>query len=217
MATATRGVNPYAKPNASVAEATAEYQDVRLFSIAGRIGRLRYIAYSFGVAILLVILGAAIGLFIHPILALVAYAAMIVIGFMLTIQRCHDFNMNRWLSLLVLLPLYGAFTVGLHAGFAVYFPELFPDHLRASGAGLCFNGGRALAASLLLLSAWLKSLPGMNLRLSLSLLALLFVPGMLLLLGLPETNNRPLLRGDEAGPGSSMGAATEPPARARVL
>jgi type IV pilus assembly protein PilA len=30
---------------------------------------------------------------------------MLVIGFMLTIQRCHDFDMSGWLSLLVLVPL----------------------------------------------------------------------------------------------------------------
>jgi hypothetical protein len=31
--------------------------------------------------------------------------ALVVIGFMLTIQRCHDFNMSGWLSLLMLVPL----------------------------------------------------------------------------------------------------------------
>ena len=77
--------------------------------------------------------------------------------------------------LLVLLPCYGALTLGMHAGFAVYFPELFPHHLRSTGAGFCFNGGRLLAALMLVFSGWLKSLPGMDLRLAVTLLGLLFL------------------------------------------
>lgn len=95
-------------------------------------------------------------------------------------------------ALLVLLPLYGFFTIGMQAGFAVYFPELFPDHLRSTGAGFCFNGGRFLAASVLLFSGWLKSLPGVDLRLAITLLGLLFIPGILIVSFLPETKDQPL-------------------------
>lgn len=42
------------------------------------------------------------------------------------------------------LPVFGFFTLGMHAGYAVYFPELFPTRLRGTGAGFCFNGGRIL-------------------------------------------------------------------------
>ena len=44
---------------------------------------------------------------------------------------------------------FGFLTLGIHAGYAIYFPELFPNHLRATGTGFCFNGGRILAASIL--------------------------------------------------------------------
>lgn len=101
-------------------------------------------------------------------------------------------------SLLFFLPWYGALTLGIHAGFAVYFPELFPHHLRSTGAGFCFNGGRLLAASVLLFSGWLKSLPGMDLRLAITLLGLLFIPGILIVACLPETKDQPLPGGDEA-------------------
>jgi hypothetical protein len=37
--------------------------------------------------------------------SLLALVALTIIGFMLTIQRCHDFNATGWLSLLVLVPL----------------------------------------------------------------------------------------------------------------
>ncbi len=95
-------------------------------------------------------------------------------------------------QLLFALVFFGFFTIGIHAGYAIYFPELFPNHLRATGAGFCFNGGRILAASVLLLSGWLKALPGMDLRVSITLLACLFPLGILVVWFLPETKGQPL-------------------------
>lgn len=46
------------------------------------------------------------------------------------------------MALMVCLPIFGFFTVGMHAGYAVYFPELYPTRLRSTGAGFCFNMGR---------------------------------------------------------------------------
>ena len=34
---------------------------------------------------------------------------------------------------------------GMHAGYAIYFPELFPTHMRGTGGGFCFNVGLVLA------------------------------------------------------------------------
>lgn len=95
-------------------------------------------------------------------------------------------------QLLALLPIFGFFTLGMHAGFAVYFPELFPTHLRGTGTGFCFNAGRTLAASMLWFSAWLKSLPGMDLRLAITLLGSLFALGLVVIYFLPETKDQPL-------------------------
>ena len=44
--------------------------------------------------------------------------------------------------LAVFLPIFGFFTLGMHAGYAVYFPELYPTRIRGTGAGFCFNSGR---------------------------------------------------------------------------
>lgn len=41
----------------------------------------------------------------------------------------------------------GFCTLGPFAGYTVYFPELFPTRLRATGCGVCYNGGRLLAAA----------------------------------------------------------------------
>jgi MFS family permease len=94
--------------------------------------------------------------------------------------------------LLALLPFYGFVTVGIHAGYAVYFPELFPNHLRSTGAGVCFNGGRLLASSMLIVSAKLKAIPHMDLRLAITLMASLFLAGVVVILFLPETKDQPL-------------------------
>ena len=95
-------------------------------------------------------------------------------------------------QMLVLLPVFGFFTLGSHAGYAVYFPELFPDHLRATGASVCFNGGRLVAAPILWVSGMLKGLPGMDLRHAVMILSSLFLAGLVLLIFLPETKGKPL-------------------------
>lgn len=93
--------------------------------------------------------------------------------------------------LLCLLPVFGFFAQGIHAGYAVYFPELFPTHLRATGAGFCFNTGRILAAPVLIwLSASMKS--AFDLRLAITYLAGLFLLGLVFLAFLPETQGQDL-------------------------
>ncbi len=94
-------------------------------------------------------------------------------------------------QMLTILPFYGFFTLGIHAGYAVYFPELFPNRLRATGSGFCFNGGRLLSAVILVLSGELKA-HNLDLRLAVTLLSSLFLVGLGLLLFLPETKGRPL-------------------------
>lgn len=99
---------------------------------------------------------------------------------------------TTYTQLLVLLPLMGFATLSIHAGFAIYFPELFPSHLRSTGAGFCFNAGRLLASPVLIFSGWLKALPGMNLQLAITLMGLLFVIGIVAVIFLPETKDQPL-------------------------
>ena len=106
MANATPAApNPYAKPNAAVAEAGGQYQEVRVFATSGRIGRVRYIAYGMGIYLLFGILGALLSFVIGQAGMVIAWIAITVVGFMLTIQRCHDFNTTGWLSILMLIPL----------------------------------------------------------------------------------------------------------------
>ena len=94
-------------------------------------------------------------------------------------------------SILCLLPVFGFFAQGIHAGYAVYFPQLFPTHLRATGAGFCFNTGRILAAPVLIWgSGWLKS--HLDLRLAVTLLSGCFLLGLVFLAFLPEIEDNEL-------------------------
>jgi uncharacterized membrane protein YhaH (DUF805 family) len=100
--------NPYGAPRAAVGDAAEHFQPVRIFAVSGRIGRARYVVYSFVASLLLMLVAgvavASLGSFGMAVLA-VAYIAMIVLSVMLTIQRSHDFNMSGWFSLLMLVPL----------------------------------------------------------------------------------------------------------------
>jgi MFS family permease len=48
---------------------------------------------------------------------------------------------------MILAPIMGFCTLGPFAGFTMYFPELFPTRLRATGCGFCYNAARILAAA----------------------------------------------------------------------
>ena len=56
-------------------------------------------------------------------------------------------------TLSVVLPVFGFLTLGMHAGYAVYFPELYPTRLRGTGTGFCFHMGRVGSAIYLFIVA----------------------------------------------------------------
>jgi MFS family permease len=99
--------------------------------------------------------------------------------------------------LCVALPVFGFLTLGMHAGYAIYFPELYPTRLRGTGAGFCFNFGRILAAPILVLAGKLQEAPakggwGLTQEDAASLLCLLFLAGVVVLVFAPETKGRAL-------------------------
>ena len=119
-----------------------------------------------------------------------AFALMHAAAFVIVPVACYV--PQTYAQMLCVLPFFGFFTLASHAGYAVYFPELFPDHLRATGTSVCFNGGRLIAAPILWLSGMLKGLPGMDLRQAMMILSSLFLVGLVLLIFLPETKGEPL-------------------------
>jgi MFS family permease len=104
----------------------------------------------------------------------------------------------------VALPVFGFLTLGMHAGYAIYFPELYPTRLRGTGAGFCFNVGRIIAAPILFGSGWALSgvdtvlfdrriqFSAVPLPTTASALSLLFLLALLVLIFAPETKGRAL-------------------------
>ena len=119
-----------------------------------------------------------------------AFVLMHILAFLIVPVIC--FVPQTYNQFLILLPVFGFLTLSMHAGYAIYFPELFPTHLRATGAGFCFNVGRAVAASMLFFSGWLKARPGMDLPLALTSLSAFFLLGLAVIYFLPETKDQPL-------------------------
>ncbi len=95
-------------------------------------------------------------------------------------------------ALCLFLPVFGFLTLGMHAGYAVYFPELFPTRLRGTGGGFCFNVGRLVAAPVLVLAGTMRDGERFSLAQTALLLSLLFLPGVLVLLAAPETSGEDL-------------------------
>jgi MFS family permease len=79
-----------------------------------------------------------------------------------------------------LLPFLGFFSNGIFSGFPVYFPEIFPTRIRATGAGFCFNAGRIFAAAGPFLTGYLVLHLGTFARAA-SSIALIYVLGLLIL------------------------------------
>lgn len=103
---------------------------------------------------------------------------------------------SKWM-LFVGLPIFGFWTLGMHAGYAIYFPELYPTRVRGTGAGFCFNVARFATAPMLILVGWMRSPEdtgglGMGLNDMVSILSLLFLLGAILLIFAPETRGRAL-------------------------
>jgi MFS family permease len=101
-----------------------------------------------------------------------------------------DFAQIFWM-----VPIMGFCQLSLFAGYAIYFPELFPTHLRSTGTSFCYNVGRFVAATGPLIQAEiLKQFPAGSdsLRYAGVIMCTVFLVGILVLPFLPETKGQPL-------------------------
>ena len=55
-------------------------------------------------------------------------------------------KLNTFSDVFWMPPIMGFFQLALYAGYAIYFPELFPTRLRSTGTSFCYNVGRGFAA-----------------------------------------------------------------------
>jgi uncharacterized membrane protein YhaH (DUF805 family) len=108
--TSSTELNPFVPPQAALEDARTEADTefkLNLFSPSGRIGRLRYLGYSFGLPILIMAVTGILSFLISPMLVYLGWIVMIYVQVMLAIKRSHDFNVTGWISPLAFVPLVG--------------------------------------------------------------------------------------------------------------
>lgn len=104
---------PYATPKAAVAETLPEFGELKAFTTDGRIGRLRYLAWSMVLMLAcLPLFGIAGGFFaaseiLGGLLMVVVGIGVAVVGIMFGVQRLHDIGWSGWLLLVTLVPIVG--------------------------------------------------------------------------------------------------------------
>jgi hypothetical protein len=76
--------------------------------------------------------------------------------------------------------------------FPLYFPELFPTRVRATGQGLCYNAGRIFAAVGALTQGQLVGHFNGSYARAGAIITLIYLPGMALIWLAPETKGKPL-------------------------
>tara|TARA_R110002111_G_scaffold144910_2_gene211301 strand:+ start:170826 stop:172223 length:1398 start_codon:yes stop_codon:yes gene_type:complete len=91
------------------------------------------------------------------------------------------------------LPVFGFLTLGMHAGYAIYFPELYPTRLRGTGTGFCFNAGRMLAAPILFIGGWMQKDWGYTMAQTATILSMLYIIGAILPYFAKETKGSALM------------------------
>ena len=111
--------SPYAPPRAAVGDSHPEYADLKIFTINGRIGRLRYLAWTLVLTVAMLVAAGilstvgfaiataspTIAIIVGSLLGLALFVAVVVVSVQIGVQRLHDLGWSGWLYLLNLVPL----------------------------------------------------------------------------------------------------------------
>ena len=114
--------SPYAPPRATVGDNLPEFSTLKVFTVNGRIGRLRFLAWTLVLSLaMFAIVGAlfTVGLgiaaasptaaiIIGSLLGFVVLVASVWISVQITVQRLHDLGWSGWLWFLNLVPIVGS-------------------------------------------------------------------------------------------------------------
>jgi MFS family permease len=87
--------------------------------------------------------------------------------------------------------LLAFFSASFYGFFPLYFPELFPTRIRATGQGLCYNAGRLIAAGGAIASGNLVAHFGGYAPMG-AVITLVYLAGILFCFACPETRGKPL-------------------------
>ena len=103
--------SPYAPPRTPLDATQGEYAELKVFSVEGRIGRMRYLAWSMvllfacipamGISALLTQASQALGM----LLLIASCIALAFVMVVITAKRLHDLGWSAWLMLLNLVPV----------------------------------------------------------------------------------------------------------------
>ena len=88
-------------------------------------------------------------------------------------------HLGGWFFAMVFV--VGAITAAFYSWFPLYFPEVFPTRVRATGQGFCYNFGRVLAAVGALTQGRLVSYFHGNYARAGAIVSLVYVLGMVLI------------------------------------
>ncbi|MCP1498261.1 uncharacterized membrane protein YhaH (DUF805 family) [Pseudomonas migulae] len=115
--------SPYAPPRATVGENLPQFATLKPFGVEGRIGRLRYLAWTMVLTLVMLGIGSVVAIFAIALISsdstaglivggLVAFflcIAIAVVSIQISVQRLHDIGWSGWLWLLNLVPFVGSF------------------------------------------------------------------------------------------------------------
>jgi hypothetical protein len=140
--------------------------------------------------------GAILGCLIAPAIGarlgrrtayfLLCAASLVLCGFMFRV--IDEFGA----AFLTMAFLVSAATASFYGWFPLYFPELFPTRVRATGQGLSYNLGRVFAAGGALVQGQLVAGLGGSYAKAGAIVTLVYLAGMALIWLAPETKGKPL-------------------------
>lgn len=126
--------NPYSAPGAALNTGQDSLYNPKIISFSGRIGRMRYLAYSIGATFLLMLvtmpliglsafsgaaMGGEAGMSMMTMVGMaVYYIGTIVISVMYAKRRLNDLNRSGWWFLLFIVPIVNL----LLAIYLIFFP-----------------------------------------------------------------------------------------------
>ena len=105
--------SPYSPPRSSMTHEWPAEGELNVFTVQGRIGRLRYLAWTMVLTFVAMLLAAlcfgvlSVSLIAGGLLGTVLVVAMVVVSIQMGAQRLHDAGWSAWLLLLNLVPVIG--------------------------------------------------------------------------------------------------------------